>query len=100
MTGKWVYARYRATLAEIQKRHVEWEITGPPEYRVGGDAMFQPFPMMTHAEMVRLTERAPTLDPAEAGLVRMFLRRYVAWCARARHHDRVPGAIALYRYLA
>jgi hypothetical protein len=42
-TGRWVRARYRATLAEIAARYREWEITGPAEIR--GDTpvqMFQP----------------------------------------------------------
>src|SRR5262249_25815650 len=32
-TGKWVRARYRATLAEIKARYREWEIDGPAEIR-------------------------------------------------------------------
>jgi hypothetical protein len=33
VSGKWVRARYAATLVEIAARHVEWEIAGPPEIR-------------------------------------------------------------------
>ena len=103
VTGKWVHARYKATLAEIQKRHGEWELTGPPEYQKGGKLMFQPFPFMTHAEMVRLTEHAPTLEPeidtAEASLVRVFLRRYVTFCARSRRFAAMQGAAKLYTRL-
>jgi hypothetical protein len=42
-TGKWVRARYVATLAEIEARYREWEVVGPAEVR--GDTpvqMFQP----------------------------------------------------------
>src|SRR5215831_19330843 len=42
-TGKWVHARYVATLAELAARYREWEVIGPAEIR--GDApvqMFQP----------------------------------------------------------
>jgi hypothetical protein len=31
LTGKWVRARYRATLQEIGHRYAKWEITGEPE---------------------------------------------------------------------
>ena len=44
-TGKWVRARYLATLAELAARYREWEIVGLAETR--GDApvqMFQPAP--------------------------------------------------------
>jgi hypothetical protein len=43
---------------------------------------------------------AVLLSRDEVNLTRLFLRRYVRWCARSRHHDRVPAAIALYRRLA
>ena len=42
----------------------------------------------------------PLIDACERFLTRLFLRRYVHWCARSRHHDRVAGAAALYRRLA
>ena len=46
-TGKWVRARYLGELPEIQRRHSEWELTGPPEVRhVPDDAnveQFNPF---------------------------------------------------------
>ena len=34
-----------------------------------------------------------TLDAEERRLLAFFLRRYVRWCARSRHHDRVAGAL-------
>jgi hypothetical protein len=103
VTGKWIHARYKATLAEMQQRHDEWEITGPPEYRDGDATMFRPFRFLTFAELQQIREHAPIpspeIDPDEAALSKLFLGRYVTWCARARHLDRIPGAVALYRSL-
>ncbi len=92
-TGKWIRARYRAERHEIAARYVEWEIIGPPEIRdVDPEARYfnphQPFMQMMNAEMRRYTERAPefqpAIDAAEAFLLRVFLRRYVTYCARRR----------------
>ena len=33
VSGKWVRARDRAELREIEARYAEWEITGPAEVR-------------------------------------------------------------------
>ena len=39
VTGKWVRARYRAELHELQQRYIKWEIIGAPEIReVSSDA--------------------------------------------------------------
>ena len=35
-----------------------------------------------------------TLDAEERRLLAFFLRRYVRWCARSRHYDRVASAAA------
>ena len=35
----------------------------------------------------------------ERVLVRLFLTRYVTWCARSRREASIPGAVALYRSL-
>jgi hypothetical protein len=99
-TSKWVRARYRATLAEIKARYREWEIIGPAEIR--GDApveMFQPVP-------ARLAEKPPELQPhlamppridaTERFLVRLFLRRYVTWCARRGRFREMQGAARLF----
>src|SRR5580765_8401394 len=90
-TGKWVRARYVAELDQIKARHAEYEIIGPPEIRdVNPDARyFAPdFNAMMNAEMRRFRERPPelqpTIDALEAFLVRLFLRRYVRYCARRR----------------
>ena len=56
---------------------------------------------MMIAEMRRLRERPPELQPAidalEAFLVRTFLRRYVTYCAKRRRFAAMSGAARLYR---
>src|SRR5262245_23884730 len=84
-TGRWVRARYRATLAEIKARYREWEIDGPAEVRAGMPVqMFQahlprmddkPLELQPHLAM------PPAIDATERFLLRLFLRRYVT-CAR------------------
>jgi hypothetical protein len=39
------------------------------------------------------------VDPEERILVKVFLKRYVTWCARTRREGSIPGAVALYRSL-
>jgi hypothetical protein len=107
LTGKWVRARYVAERHEIAERYAEWEITGPAEIRTTGGGSFNPFRTVTHAELIRLEEpplqinphlsKPPAIDAVEAFLVRLFLRRYVAWCARRRQFDRANGAAMLWR---
>ena len=102
-SGRWIRARYKATLEEISAQYAEWEIVGPAETREPGGGTFRPFPMVTHAELMRLLEpqpdMAPALDAGERFLARVFLRRYVTWCARTRRHDCVAGARDLYASL-
>jgi len=109
-TGKWVRARYKATVEEIAQRHAQWEITGPAESRSGNAAMFRPhYRIVAHAELKRLEDAAPVLDPhrasppaidpLEADLVRTFLRRYVRYCARTRRYAAMQGAARLYAEL-
>ena len=43
LTGKWVKARYRAELHEIQQRYAEWETIGAPEMREPHGGTFNPF---------------------------------------------------------
>ena len=33
LTGKWVRARHKLQVPELQRRYDEWEITGAPEIR-------------------------------------------------------------------
>jgi hypothetical protein len=107
LTGRWVRARYKATREEIASTgYVEWEITDPVEIRdpQSDGRYFHPFSIVPHAELMRALEpqrdMQPVVDAIETILVLVFLRRYVTWCARTCHHDRVPGAATLFRRLA
>jgi hypothetical protein len=42
-TGKWVRARHRMQVPEIQRHYLEWEITGAPEIRHVTETSAQPF---------------------------------------------------------
>jgi len=42
----------------------------------------------------------PVIAPDERILVRLFLKRYVTWCARTKRETSIPGAVALYRSLS
>jgi len=102
-TGKWVRARYVAELHEIKRRYAEYEIIGPPENRdVNPDARyFAPhFNTMMSAELRRFRERPPELEPSidalEAFLVRLFLRRYITYCARRGKYAAMQGAARLF----
>jgi len=98
-TGKWVRAGYVATLVEIAARYHEWEIIGPAELR--GDApvqMFQPAtrPLIEKPpELQPHLEAPPRIDATERFLLRLFLRRYVTWCARRRRFKEMQGAARL-----
>ena len=58
------------------------------------------FNAMLNAEMRRFRERPPELQPAidalEVSLVRVFLRRYITYCARRRRFAAMNGAARLY----
>jgi hypothetical protein len=109
ITGKWVKARYLAAGEEIAARHADWEIIGPPELRdVDTDARyFQPYRVIEHAELERMQEPAPLMNPHleqppgidgfERFLVALFLRRYVTYCARLRRFSQMQSAAALHR---
>src|SRR4029077_10813947 len=98
-----VRAPYRAELHELKARYAEFEITGPAEIRdVNPDARyFAPhFNATMSAELRRFRERPPELQPnldaLEAFLVRLFLRRYVTYCARRRRFAEMNEAARLY----
>jgi hypothetical protein len=99
-TGKWIRARYVATLAELEARYREWEIIGPAEIR--GDApvqMFQPVPARLAEKPLELQPHLampPAIDATERFLVRSFLRRYITWCARRRRFAAMEGAARLF----
>ena len=108
-TGKWVAARYVAELHEIEARHAEWQLTGPPEVRelAGNGRYFTPYPLVGHADLKRLSEpppvvnphleRPPAIDVAERYLLALFLRRYVTYCARRGRFAQMQGAARLRR---
>lgn len=101
ITGKWVRARYRATLADIAARYATWEVTGPAVVTPGATIGFDPYrKVVPHAEWTRITEPAPDMEPAlddpdERALLRIFLRRYVTYCARRGRYAEMNGAAAL-----
>jgi len=107
VTGKWVRARYVATREEIAKGNAEWEIIAPPEIRdVDPHARyFTPFRVTPHAEPMRVFEQPPQIDPhlerppaidaMECFLTRLFLRRYVTYCARRQRYAQMQGAAQL-----
>jgi len=46
VSGRWVRARYKTERHELKQRYAQWEITGAPEIRRGGDGMsgtFNPY---------------------------------------------------------
>ena len=110
LTGRWVKARYRATPEEIAARHTEWEITGPAEMRSPIGSAFNPYRVVPHAELKRLEEPTPQINPhlerppainaGECFLTALFLRRYVTYCARRRRYAQMQGAASLYREIA
>jgi hypothetical protein len=105
--GKWVKARYVAERHEIAERHEEFEIIGPPEIRDVDPAAryFTPWKVVPHADLMRIEELAPELDPhlaqppamddSEAFLVGLFLRRYVTYCIRRGRYAQMNGAARL-----
>ena len=110
LTGRWIKARYKATPEEIAARHAEWEIVGPAETRFSVGNAFNPFRVLPRAELKRLEERAPRINPhldrppaidaTECFLTALFLRRYVTYCARRGPYVRMQGAARLHRQIA
>ena len=109
LSGKWKRARYVAALHEIAERFAEFEIIGPPEIRDvdPGVRRFSPhYNLMTHADLHRTSERPPefqphltkppAIDALEASLLRLFLRRYVTYCARRGRFAAMNGAARLW----
>lgn len=101
VSRKWRRARYVATLDHIRRSHRagEWETIGQPEIRSGVPAqMFSPWTanpaVAARADVA--PEQHPTLDARERFLVRIFLRRYVTWCARRGCYAAMEGAARLY----
>jgi hypothetical protein len=110
LTGRWVKARYKATPEEIAARHAEWEIVGPAEVRSSIGGSFQPYRVVPHAELTRLEEpppqinphreRPPAIDAGECFLTALFLRRYVTYCARRGQYAEMQAAAHLHAKVA
>jgi hypothetical protein len=111
VTGKWSKARYVATREDIEARYAEWEIVGQPEIREAGrTGYFSPYRLISNAELKRLEEpraqlnphleQPPAIDDVERFLVSLFLRRYMAYCARRRRMAEMQGAARLWREVA
>jgi len=66
---------------------------------------FHPYPLVAHADVMRLSEQAPQINPhleqppaidaLERFLVALFLRRYVTYCARRGRFAQMQGAARL-----
>jgi hypothetical protein len=91
-TGKWIGARYRASLEDVAARYAEWELIGQPEYRTGDGQMFSPFRRLGYEEALEIE---PVVDRSDAWLVACFLRRYVTWCACTKRFRPMQGAARL-----
>lgn len=99
LTGRWYLARWKDRAESIEKRG--GVIAGPPEvirpigawHSVGTHGPTKPRP----GDEV---DTAPSVDELEAALARIFLRRYVTYCARTRRHAQAGGAAALWRTLS
>jgi len=59
--------------------------------------------LIARDELKRITEPPlelqPSLDATEVSLVRLFLRRYVTYCARRGRYAQMNGAANLFREL-
>jgi hypothetical protein len=126
-TGKWVRARHRCELHELQQRYAEFEIIGEPEVRnVDPDARYNPQlaatpgkhrpvkdapknpppvpqkdPPKRHPPVKEPPDEDPaTLDGLERFLLLVFLRRYITYCARRRLFAAMNGAARLFRELS
>jgi hypothetical protein len=99
LTGKWVKARYVAERHVIAERYAEWEIVGPPELRGSVGGHFSPWRGVSAvtSEQTEGVDTSPALRDDERPLVLLFLRRYVAYCARRRRFAAMEGAARLYR---
>jgi len=113
-SGRWVLARHRAELHVIAKRYARWQLVGEPEIRrndtIGwfsphhdGSAPVRAAEQSTQIEMPDAAigcdvETSPSIvGDTERFLVLLFLRRYIAWCARRRRYASMEGAAKLSR---
>ena len=80
---------------------------GPAEVRTPIGGAFNSYRLVPHAEMKRLQEPAPQINPhlerppavdaTECLLVTLFLGRYVTYSARRRRYAQMQGAAQLHR---
>jgi len=99
LSGKWVRARYKASIAELNARYNRWQTIGPPEIRaIAPVQMFQTPPRVVEKppELQPHLAMPPAIDSTERFLLRLFLRRYVTWCARRARFKQMQGAARLF----
>jgi len=112
VTGKWTRARYKAERHEIAERYADYEIIGPPEIRDGDpdSPRFTPHVGQradgtsqhvdaSEPELRPYLAMPPAIDVAEAILVKLFLRRYITYCARRKRFAAMNGAARLFAEL-
>ena len=102
LTGKWYRARWQASLAEIESHAGEWMVDGPPTVypTLGATSNFQSYRAAASPRSVEMhPQRDGALDELERFLARLFLRRYVTYCARRSQFQRMNGAVELWREL-
>jgi hypothetical protein len=100
LTLKWYRARWKASLEEIAAHG--WKVDGPPMI-IGAHGDTSAFMSNARADP-RPQPPMPDLAPPdlrddELWLARLFLRRYVTWCARRGQEARARHASTLWRHL-
>lgn len=105
LTGKWYRARWKASLADIEREG--GIVDGEPEVRrpLGPMAGFHPYRDMPPRRVEPLQmhpHRAdpPAIDQLECFLACMFLRRYATYCVRRKRYAQAQGAASLWRELS
>jgi len=84
----------------FKARHREWEIDGSPEIR--GDTPVQMFQPQLRRVADQPLELQPHLampsaiDATERFLLRLFLRRFITWCARQRRFAQMQAAAPVF----
>ena len=105
-TGRWMRARYRATLPDIRARYTEWMLEEDAEHRrveaaaIGALAQPAAMPSPYRGHRTAVIEETRSLDLLEAALLACFLRRYVTYCARRGRYAAMNGAARLLREVA
>ncbi len=103
VTGKWVRARYCASLDDIARRYRVAEVIGKGRPLGEASKGFDPYRKAApRPEWRRIVEPSLQFQPLmssalERTLVAIFLRRYVTWCARGGRYAAMNGAARLLR---